>query len=152
MKKGFGLLEVMAAAVVLGFLLIGLNLLQKGNREAVIRIRTRDAAQIIAQNFIDSLSRLGISSIDTTDNNGKNTNVTKKWEGNNGKIIDERTYEINYKIKAVENLKSIDSSDYAKYNSSDVNTVRMSAKRVDLTVSWLFKNTTLKIKEERIIK
>jgi len=151
MKKGFGLLEVMIASVVLGFLLIGLNLLQKGNREAVIRIRTRDAAQIIAQNFIDSLSRLGISSIDTTDNNGLKKTVSYEWKGNNEKITDKRNYDINYKIKPVKDLNSIESSDYARARGTG-DTVSVSAKKVDLTVSWPFKNTTLKIKEERIIK
>jgi len=150
MKKGFGLLEVMFAAVVLGFLLVGLNLLQKGNRDAVIRIRTRDAAQIIAQNFIDSLSRLGISSVDTT--SGKDTTVFYEWKGNNEKITEKRSYNINYKIEIVDDLKSVDSSDYVKYNPSDVNTVHISAKRVTLTVSWPFKNTPMSIKEERIIK
>jgi len=151
MKKGFGLLEVMISAVVLGFLLIGLNLLQKGNREAVIRIRTRDAAQIIAQNFIDSLSRLGISSVE----NGTKT-IDYEWKGGNeGKIIDKRTYTIIYKIEAVENLNSIESSDYARErvkNNPNVDTINVSAKRVTLTVSWPFKNNNLEIKEERIIR
>jgi len=144
MKKGFGLLEVMISAVVLGFLLVGLNLLQKGNREAVIRIRTRDAAQIIAQNFIDSLSRLGISSVkDTT----KKDTVYYEWIGSN----DKKLYTRDYTIGAVENLKSVESSDYAR-NIQNVDTVHISAKRINLTVSWLFKNTTMSISEERIIK
>jgi len=152
-KKGFGLLEVMAAAVVLGFLLIGLNLLQKGNREAVIRIRTRDAAQIIAQNFIDSLSRLGISSVDTTGNNDLEKTVDYTWKGNNDKITDKKTYTIKCKIKAVKDLESVESSDYARARTDpNVDTVHVSAKRVNLTVSWFFKNTPLKITEERIIK
>jgi len=142
-KKGFGLLEVMISAVVLGFLLVGLNLLQKGNREAVIRIRTRDAAQIIAQNFMDSLSRLGIESIKT----GGPATVDKEWEGNGGKIIDKRTYTITWDV---ENINSIESSDYARY--SGVDTLNVSAKRVNLTVRWPFKNNNLEIKEERIIK
>jgi len=149
-NRGFGLLEVMLAAVVLGFLLVGLNLMQKGNRDAVLRIRTRDAAQIIAQNFIDSLSRLGISSLEDDDTERTET-VDYEWKGNDEKITDKRSYTIKYKIKAVDNLKSIESSDYAR-SLGNGDTLRVSAKRVELTVSWQFKNTTLNIKEERIIK
>jgi len=155
MKKGFGLMEVMIASVVLGFLLVGLNLLQKGNREAVIRIRTRDAAQIIAQNFIDSLSRLGISSVVEDGDAEKTKTIEYVWEGNNKQIIDKRTYTIKYKIKAVEDLNSIESSDYARErvkNNPNDDIVSVSAKRVELEVSWLLKNTPLSIKEERIIK
>jgi len=142
-NRGFGLLEVMISAVVLGFLLVGLNLMQKGNREAVLRIRTRDAAQIIAQNIMDSLSRLGIESIKTD-----NATVDKEWEGNGGKIVDKRTYTIKWDV---ENINSIESSDYAR-SLGNGDTMRVSAKKVNLTVSWPFKTTNMEIKEERIIK
>ncbi|MDR2594145.1 MAG: hypothetical protein LBC87_05175 [Fibromonadaceae bacterium] len=64
MKKGFGILEVLIAAVVLGFLIIGLNKLQLGNREALLRVRERDAASFIAQHVLDSLGAVGINSIE----------------------------------------------------------------------------------------
>jgi len=150
MKKGFGLLEVMAAAVVLGFLIVGLNLLQKGNREAVLRIRTRDAAQIIAQNFIDNLSQQGISSVGITDDAGKDTTVLYKWEGNNSTIVDERTYTIKYKIKVVEDLNSTERSNYTKNAGTD--TTHSTAKKVELEVSWPFKNSTQHINVSRVIK
>jgi hypothetical protein len=54
----------MAAAVVLAFMLIGLSVLQKGNRESIIRVRARDNATIIAQDIIDSLSARGSASIE----------------------------------------------------------------------------------------
>jgi len=143
MKKGFGLLEVMIAAVVLGFLLVGLNLLQKGNRDAVLRIRTRDAAQIIAQNFIDSLSRLGISSLEIRT---KKDTVYYEWKGNDEKITDKRPYIREYIISAVDKLKSDEISDYLEDNA------HIPAKEVELKVSWKLKNNELSITEKRIIK
>ena len=62
-KSGFGLIEVLAAAVVLAFLLVGLNLMQKGNRESILRVRARDAANVVAQDIIDSISALGSASV-----------------------------------------------------------------------------------------
>jgi prepilin-type N-terminal cleavage/methylation domain-containing protein len=62
-KSGFGLIEVLAASVVLGFLLVGLGILQKGNREGVLRIRARDAANFVAQHVLDSLGGAGLNSI-----------------------------------------------------------------------------------------
>jgi prepilin-type N-terminal cleavage/methylation domain-containing protein len=143
MKKGFGLLEVMISAVVLGFLLVGLNLLQKGNREAVIRIRTRDAAQIIAQDFIDNLSRRGISSVP---DNKVDTIIEYEWKGKNGEINSKVTYNLSATVSPVDILKSDESSDYAANNA------HIPAKKVELKVSWPFKNTTMSISEERIIK
>ena len=152
MKKGFGLMEVMIAAVVLGFLVIGLNRLQAGNREAVLRVRTRDAAQIVAQNFIDGLSRQGVSSVGMTGNDGKDTIVSYKWEGNNGKIVDERPYTINYKINVVEDLNSTERSNFTKNDKAD--TTFSPAKKVDLKVKWTFKSKkdTLSINVSRVIK
>jgi len=63
MKRGFGLMEVLAAAVVLGFLMLGLTQLQKGNREAILRVRARDAASFVAQHVLDSIAAVGMKSI-----------------------------------------------------------------------------------------
>jgi prepilin-type N-terminal cleavage/methylation domain-containing protein len=68
MKKGFGLIEVLAAAVVLGFLVVGLTQLQKGNREGILRVRSRDAANFVAQRVLDSLGTLGINSLQADGN------------------------------------------------------------------------------------
>jgi len=140
-RKGFGLLEVLLSALVLGFLLVGLNILQKGNREAVLRIRSRDAAQIIAQNFMDSLSRIGISSVLTG-----STKDSIEWKGKNGEISSKITYTIDANISDEETLKSVERSEY------DTNNVHIPAKKVELKVSWQFKNTTFSINEERILK
>ncbi|GHV17200.1 hypothetical protein AGMMS49938_17850 [Fibrobacterales bacterium] len=60
---GFGLIEVLCAAVVLGFMLVGLAVLQKGNREGIIRVRARDSANFVAHHILDSLSGVGLNSL-----------------------------------------------------------------------------------------
>jgi len=142
-RKGFGILEVLIAAVVLGFLLIGLNLLQKGNREAVLRIRARDAAQIMAQNFIDSLSALGISSVPMGD---METTKDYIWKGKSGDITSTVPYTIRATISDEPDLQAEEKSSYAVANT------HTPAKKVALTVSWQFKNATQSISEERILK
>ena len=54
-KRGFGIVEVLVAAAVLGFLYMAVLNLQSGNRDALLRIRGRDGATEVAQNIIDSL-------------------------------------------------------------------------------------------------
>jgi len=145
-KQGFGLLEVLVSALVLGFLLVGLNIMQKGNREAVLRIRTRDAAQIIAQDFLDSLSSLGIYSIGE-----KGDIITEKkvyeWKGQNN-----TTASIEYDIKA-----EITETDEVKEQSNLIGTAVIKhpiSKTINLTVSWPFKNSAQpqSITVSRIIK
>jgi hypothetical protein len=156
-KSGFGIMEVLAAAVVLGFLIVGLTRLQTGNREATLRIRTRDAAQIVAQEFIDSLSKVGANSIEGTEIEKK---VTYKWQGriNPSRTEDNITSEIEYtiiaKIDDDKIEKSIERSNLTDAMSS--NTEHIMAKRIDLTVKWMpFKarsKSELSISLSRIIK
>jgi len=147
MKRGFGLLEVLVAAVVLAFLLVGLNIMQKGNREAVLRIRSRDAAQTIAQDFLDSLSKLGVSSIHTGDTIKRV--VLYEWEGQNN-IIASLTYTIDATITADPAHKQVERSEFTKATSAD--SVHTISKNIDLKVSWPFKNSTQSISMSRIVK
>ena len=62
-KRGFGIVEVLIAAAVLGFLYTALLNLQSGNRDALLRIRGRDGATEVAQSLIDSLGALGVASL-----------------------------------------------------------------------------------------
>lgn len=62
LKKGIGIIEVMIAALVLGILYAAVSNLQKGNREALLRIRGRDGATEVAQNIIDNLGAQGLAS------------------------------------------------------------------------------------------
>ena len=152
-RHGFGLIEVLAAAVVLGFLIVGLTRLQLGNREVVLRIRARDAAQIVAQDFIDSLSRQGISSIET----GDIPDIKKEyeWTGQNNKndqnkITSKITYTIGGKIADEDALNSVERSNFTDATGAD--TTHFVAKKVDLTVSWLSKGSTQSISVSRILK
>lgn len=140
-NRGFGLLEVLIAAVVLGFLIVGLNKLQMGNREMVLRVRARDAAQIVAQEFIDSLSSLGLAAIPDTIIDS----TTRTWQGSS--II---KYKINAGVKDA-SFKSVESSYFTRSIGQD-DTMHVTAKRIDLTVIWPFKNSTQSINISRIIK
>jgi Tfp pilus assembly protein PilV len=128
-KKGFGLMEVMAAAVVLGFLIVGLTRLQMGNREATLRIRTRDAAQIVAQQFIDSLSSVGINSIESSIIDPP-IEVEYRWHSK--KASDTITSKVIYTITG--KISDMDSSSEESKLSMD--TKHVMAKEVNLTVSW----------------
>ena len=139
MKRGFGLMEVLVAAVVLAFLLVGLNTMQKGNREAVLRIRTRDAAQIIAQDFLDSLSKLGISSI-PKDAIGP-IEKSYRWEGAKNMAAD-----VKYTLDATITENTV--TEESKLGNVNYTT----SKNIKLTVSWPFKKSTQSISVSRIVK
>ncbi|MDR1812998.1 MAG: hypothetical protein LBQ87_09255 [Candidatus Fibromonas sp.] len=148
-------MEVLAAAVVLGFLIVGLTRLQLGNREVVLRIRARDAAQIVAQDFIDSLSRQGISSIKTGDIPDKKKEY--EWTGQNSKndqskMTSKITYTIGGKIADEETLNSVERSNFTDTGAEGADTKHIVAKKVDLTVSWPSKGSTQSISVSRIIK
>jgi prepilin-type N-terminal cleavage/methylation domain-containing protein len=134
MKQGFGLIEVLIASVVLAFLLVGLNIIQKGNRDAVLRIRSRDAAQIIAQDFLDSLSRLGISSITQME---EPVEIDYEWKGA------KTTYTIDATIS--DSTVVTEPSEFEPLE----HTV---SKNIDLSVKWIFKGSEQSISVSRIIK
>jgi prepilin-type N-terminal cleavage/methylation domain-containing protein len=135
-KKGFGLLEVMVAALVLGFLIVGLTRLQMGNREAALRIRTRDAAQIVAQQFIDSLSSVGVNSIDNEKLKEEVIERVYKWQGKNLRATDSITSKITYTIKADVNDIATEEEKSNFTESSQTKSSHVRAKKVDLIVSW----------------
>ena len=82
-KKGFGIIEVLIAIAVLGFLYVALNHLQTGNRDTLLRIRGRDGAIEVAQQVVDSLSSLGISSL-TSGSTITIDTITRTWKGKPG--------------------------------------------------------------------
>jgi hypothetical protein len=135
----------MVAAVVLGFLIVGLARLQSGNREVAIRIRTRDAAQIVAQQFLDSLSSIGISSIPTGSGSSTKDYI---WQGNQKKTGESGiTSTVRYTINA--NIADeLESNEISKLKTEK----HVMAKKVDLEVRWDFKGSTQSISLSRIIK
>lgn len=116
-KRGIGIIEVIVAALVLGILYAAISNLQKGNREALLRIRGRDGATEVAQNIIDSLSALGLASFSDENliacgssepncftlakvENGQlvadHITVTRTWEGQPG--LKDNTMTVNYTV------------------------------------------------------
>ena len=55
-KAGFGIMEILISAAVLGFMIVALNLLQTSNRDSIIRIRTRDGAVAVSQEVLKNPS------------------------------------------------------------------------------------------------
>ena len=154
-KRGFGIVEVLIAAAVLGFLYMAVLNLQSGNRDALLRIRGRDGATEVAQNLIDSLGALGLASLsDDKLKDGEGNikpieinNIERIWKGQPGAI--------EHDMKVVYNAKVTVSpdDDYAVQNSTTLQSVKhVYAKRLDVKVSWQFKNSTQSITVSGVIR
>jgi len=163
-RNGFGLLEVMAAAVLLGFLIVGLTKLQTGNRESILRVRARDAASIIAQEVIDSISALGSASVKIgkreCSNNDTDLCRLRIFKGAAGDIA--MNYKVMVDITEDQSQKVGNNSEpgyltsnYIKATSSSGDALkveRLFAKRLEVTVNWDFKKTTQSINMSTVIR
>jgi len=79
-KQGFGIVEVLIAAAVLGFLYTAVLNLHGGNHDALLSIRGRDGATEVAQNLIDSIGAMGIANLSTNlSDKVVYDSETKKW-------------------------------------------------------------------------
>jgi type II secretory pathway pseudopilin PulG len=164
MKKGFGILEVIVASLVLSFLMLGLLYLQIGNREAIIRIRARDAANFVAQHVLDSLGMVGINSLqakaDCSDDNlvycednyiysfaGKTGTVQLKYNVKVELLADDAAHSSRDSTgftKAIKNENSM-----ANERAGEVNIYN---KKLEATVSWPFKKSTQSIKVAKLVR
>lgn len=143
MKKGFGIIEVLIAAVVLGFLVVGLNGLQKGNRETILRVRARDAANFVAQHVLDSLGSVGLNSLVAGEGNivYAEPNYIYSFEGKNiGKV--ELSYSVEVELLNG-GMQTKDSTNFTKamnneYLENDY------TRSLEATVSWAFKDNESK--------
>lgn len=173
-KRGFGIVEVLIAAAVLGFLYMALLNLQSGNRDALLRIRGRDGATEVAQNIIDSLSALGIASL--TDDHLDPCNVdknppagfaecdcesgshtlknfvltTRTWKGQPGAVDHDMTVKYTATV-----MVSLDEDYTAKTSSmllSTDSTQHVYAKRLDVKVCWQFKSAIPAITVSGVIR
>lgn len=157
LKSGFGILEVLVGAAVLGFLYIAVLNLQSGNRDALLRIRGRDGATEVAQQIIDSLGALGLASLsDTaiTNEDGERkliiNPIERVWSGQPGilshdmKIIYNAEVEVSpdddYRASVTSDLLEVDSVKH------------VFAKRLDVTVSWKYKNSTQSIQVSGVVR
>jgi Tfp pilus assembly protein PilV len=165
-KSGFGLIEVMLAAVVLAFMLVGLAYFQLGNREGVLRIRTRDVAQDIARQTLDSISALGLSSIRptalNTDGAPDSFKVEHVWSGATGNIPVEYTVFIEVsENKATEPaaaspLQTMDSTFLTLSQPTDAPKEHIVnydyARNVTVSVKWEFKKSPQSIQVSGVVR
>ena len=171
-KGGFGIMEVLLSAFILGILYAAISSLQQGNRESLLRIRGRDGATEVAQNIIDSLGALGLASFNDeklladgslakTDEEGNlvkdEIKVTRTWEGQPGLVQNTMTvtYTVDVKVTPDEEYQVKSGSyllgtDCAETTSNCATHVY--AKRLDVTVSWPFKNSTQSINVSGVIR
>lgn len=161
-KKGFGLIEVMAASVVLGFLIVGLLYLQMGNRESILRIRVRDAATNIAQEVIDSIAAEGVASI----TEGSKSLEYPKKRIFKGSFAKENGHEVPVEFNVVIEVKEADDilqtadneSVYSKtFNESaspsdKIGSKHEFAKNVKVTVTWMSKNSPQSINLSSVVR
>ncbi|MCF0215343.1 MAG: prepilin-type N-terminal cleavage/methylation domain-containing protein [Fibrobacteraceae bacterium] len=155
-KKGFGIVEVLVSALVLGFLLVALLNLQVGNREALLRIRGRDGAVDVAQKVLDSLQQKGVAYLETAKNENNIIvfeNLQRSWVGQPGVVA--HTMTINYRAEI---LVSNDDSHHevspeSQYiTATNTSTVRVYAKDVLVKVYWKYKDTEQSIQVSGVIK
>ena len=154
-KRGIGIMEVMVAALVLGLLYAAVSNLQKGNREALLRIRGRDGATEIAQNVIDSLRSVGLANYFDNKLEKEGTDklvldpihTTRSWKGQPG--IVQYTITVPYTV----NVEVSRDSTFLARHPSWLDTVEhVYAKRLDVLVSWPFKFSTQSISISSIIR
>jgi len=148
-KKGFGIVEILVAAAVLGFMYMAILNMQGGNHDALLRIRGRDGAVDVAQQVLDSLKAIGIASIPSSSNPDNDTtysvqDINRKWARGLGDSATV-TYHPEVTVSATQNYTSRDSSQFE--------TIRhIYAKQVKVKVSWNFKGSTQSIEVSSIIR
>lgn len=136
-KKGFGIVEVLVASLVLGLLYVALSNMQKGNREMALKLRARDGAVEVAQQVIDSLNRVGVASVPCSETKADTTfnahGVTKEWDmGTGGKSQVAYTTEVTTK-----KCDTYEATAQSRYDDLK----HVYAKQVDVKVMWNFKGT-----------
>ena len=149
-KKGFGIVEILVAAAVLGFMYMAVLNMHGGNHDALLRIRGRDGAVDVAQQVIDSLKSVGLAAIPSKDDEPTTFDVGPiertwergtKWGGGSAKV----TYTPQVTVEPT--------ADYTTESSSQFETIqRVYAKQVKVKVSWNFKGSTQSIEVSSIIR
>ncbi len=155
-KRGFGIVEVLVAAAVLGFLYMAVLNLQGSNHDSLLRIRGRDGATEVAQNIIDSLGALGLANLSDNKLVGADGSVDYKivldpiirtWEAQPGAVSNTITVVYNAEVTVSPD------ADYMASAGSLLDTARhVYAKRLDVKFSWQFKNTTQSITVSGVVR
>ena len=158
-KSGFGIVEVLIAAAVLGFLYMAVMNMHGGNHDALLRIRGRDGATEVAQNLIDSIGALGLASLSDDklekDEAGnikpiKINSIERTWEGQPGAVSNTMRvyYDAEIYVSNDNEFKTKGSSMLLGTDSIEL----VYAKRLDVKVSWKFKNTTQSITVSGVVR
>lgn len=146
-KKGFGIVEILVAAAVLGFMYMAVLNLQGGNHDALLRIRGRDGAVEVAQQVLDSLKSVGIASIPSKANSDTTFEVeaiNRKWARGLGDSATV-TYTPEVTVAATSN--------YTSQNTSQFETLQhVYAKQVKVKVYWDFKGSTQSIEVSSVVR
>ncbi len=146
-KGGFGIVEVLVAAAVLGFMYMAVLSMQNGNHDALLRIRGRDGAVEVAQQVLDSLKRAGLAAIPSKADGDTTVfwpSIQRSWDrGLGGQVT------VNYAPQ----IKVSRTSDYVAESGSNYETVsHVYAKQVNVTVSWQFKGSTQSVNVSGVIR
>ncbi|WP_406539427.1 type II secretion system protein [Fibrobacter sp.] len=158
-KSGFGIVEVLVAAAVLGFMYMAVMNMHGGNHDSLLRIRGRDGATEVAQNLIDSLGALGLASL-SDDHLEKDEDgnikpividpIVRTWQGQPGAVTN--TITVNYRAE----ITVSNDNEYKTKSSSMLlgtdSVEHVYAKRLDVKVSWQFKNTTQSITVSGVVR
>ncbi len=146
-KKGFGIVEILVAAAVLGFMYMAVLNLQGGNHDALLRIRGRDGAVEVAQQVLDSLKSVGIASIPSKANSDTTFEVdaiNRKWARGLGDSATV-TYTPEVTVAATSN--------YTSQSTSQFETLQhVYAKQVKVKVYWDFKGSTQSIEVSSVVR
>ena len=146
-KKGFGIVEILVAAAVLGFMYMGVLNLPGGNNDALLRIRGRDGAVEVAQQVLDSLKSVGIASIPSnvlTDTTFEVQEINRKWARGLGDSATV-TYSSEVTVSATQDYMSTDASQFETVS-------HVYAKQVKVKVSWNFKGSRQSIEVSSVIR
>ena len=146
-KKGLGIVEILVAAAVLGFMYMAILNLQGGNHDALLRIRGRDGAVDVAQQVLDSLKSVGVEAIPSkalTDTTFDVQDIDRKWARGLGDSATV-TYSPEVTVSATQNYTSTDASQYETIH-------HVYAKQVKVKVSWNFKGSTQSIEVSSVIR
>lgn len=160
-KQGFGIVEALIAAAVLGFMYMAILNLQGGNHDALLRIRGRDGATEVAQNLIDSLGALGIASLTDDKLMGADGsmhpievhNIVREWKGQPGAFTNTMkvVYDAEITVSPDAEYMAKTGSMFLTASAAD-SLAHVYAKRLDVKVSWHFKNSIQSITVSGVIR
>jgi prepilin-type N-terminal cleavage/methylation domain-containing protein len=151
-KKGFGLIEVMIAAVVLGFLIVGLTRLQMGNRETILRVRDRDAANFIAQHVLDSISALGKNAFIKNECKGTDEIIVHEADDYEYKFEGKDIGESNKGYKVVVSCVIGAENNEADYTTDFKSRTEIISHSLKARVSWKHRDSEQAITIVRVVK